>query len=412
MLLIAPSYAISLGRADPRHGRLPSMPDDLTVYRLFVAAPSDVRSEQTAIRDVVAAWNAMNSHHVRIAFEVVSWLTHSVPELGGPPQEILNRQLVESADILVGVFWTRVGTKTAAAASGTVEEIELFRSMGKPAALFFSDRPARPSLVNSKQYDELCKFRVIAQQWGLYSTYSTIPSFRDQFSRLLTSWAHKFRETGSTPPPIREYLTRWQEFDIRPDINASRVRTSRASFYTALQFLMGGLEAGSRVISSDSLSSKGENGMIYWVTEGLQFLGLTHAAAQRGIQFERVFIVTERDMSSHSKQLVALCHMHNLAGVRTYLAPYEGLPVECLYEYVIFGDQYVDEAVYDIEGERIIENWIYWSEQKMAACADRSKLLMGFSKKAPTRWKAMADDFGKVTAAAELLRQSLVPVSA
>jgi uridine kinase len=48
------------------------MPDNLTVYRLFVAAPSDVRSEQTVIRDVVAAWNAMNSHHVRIAFEVVN----------------------------------------------------------------------------------------------------------------------------------------------------------------------------------------------------------------------------------------------------------------------------------------------------------------------------------------------------
>jgi hypothetical protein len=333
-----------------------------------------------------------------------------VAELGGPPQEILNHQLVESADILVGVFWTRVGTKTVAAASGTIEEIELFRAMDKPAALFFSDRPAPPSSVNSKQYEALLEFRATAQQWGLHSTYSSIPSFRHQFSQFLTSLVHKLRETGATPSPIRKYLTRWQEFDIRPDISASRVRNSRASFYTALQFLMGGLDTDARVISSDSLSSKGENGMIYWVTEGLQFLGLTHAAAQRGVHFERVFIVRERDMNSYSQQLIDLCHLHNLAGVKTYLAPYERLPVECLYEYVIFGGQYVDEVVYDIEGERIIENWIYWSEQKIAACADRSKLLMAFAAKAPTRWKSIADDFSKVTSAAELLRQSLVPI--
>jgi hypothetical protein len=34
---------------------------------------------------------------------------------------------VESGDILMGVFWTRLGTPTGKAPSGTVEEIEHFR---------------------------------------------------------------------------------------------------------------------------------------------------------------------------------------------------------------------------------------------------------------------------------------------
>lgn len=385
------------------------MSDHLTLYRLFIAAPSDVRAEQVAIRDAVAAWNAVNSSHFRLAFEAVSWLTHSVPELSGPPQEVLNRQLVASADVLVGVFWTRLGTPTVAAPSGTVEEIELFQQSGKPTALFFSDRPVTPSRLNTAQYDALRDFRDVAREWGLHSSYSTITDFRAQFSRYLNALAHQLHEVSETPDAIREYLARWPEFDIAPDVMGSRVRTSRASFYTALQMLIGSLEAGTSVVSSDSISSEGENGMMYWVTEGLQFLGLTHTAALRGIEFERVFIVRQQDIDAHPDHLRALCQIHNLAGVKTYIASYEALPPECLYEYVVLGDQYVDEAVYDIAGERIIENWIHWSDQKIVACRDRSTLLKGFSQKFPPRWKTTADDFGKVLTAAASLRDSLVP---
>ena len=35
---------------------------------------------------------------------------------------ILNKQLVENCDILIGTFWTRLGTNTGMAESGTVEE--------------------------------------------------------------------------------------------------------------------------------------------------------------------------------------------------------------------------------------------------------------------------------------------------
>jgi hypothetical protein len=353
------------------------MAEKLTLYRLFVAAPSDVCDEQSVIRDVIAAWNAVNSSHFGIAFEAVSWLTHSVSELGGPPQEVLNRQLLASADILVGIFWTRLGTPTGSARSGAVEEIEKFREDGRPAALFFSDRPAPPSQINGEQYEALQSFRETAREWGLHSRYTSIAEFREQFSRFLDSLSNQLRESTATPEPIREYLARWPEFNIAPEVAASRVRTSRASFYTALQLLIGSLEPGSRVVSSDSVSSQGGNGLIYWLTEGLQFLGLTHTAAQRGVYFERVFIVRQLDIETHSDHLRELCQLHNLAGVKTRIAPYESLPPECLYEYVIFGDRYVDEVGYDIAGERIIENWIHWSEQKIVGCRDRSTLLIG-----------------------------------
>lgn len=384
------------------------MPDTLALYRIFVAAPSDVREEQAVIRDVVAAWNAVNARHFGIAFEAVSWLTHSVPELGAPPQDVLNRQILELADVLVGVFWHRLGTTTGSAPSGTVEEIELHRRTGKPAAIFFSDRPVAPSELDPGQHRALERFRKDAKAWGLHSSYSSIPDFREQFSRYLNDLGHRLRDRSATPEVVREYLARWPEFDIAPDVAASRVRTSRASFLTALQLILSSLDPGTQVVSSDSLSREGENGMIYWVTEGLQFLGLTHAAALRGVEFERVFIVRQRDIDNDSERLGSLCRLHNLAGVKTYIAPYESLPPECLYEYVIFGDRYVDEVVYDVEGERIIENWIHWSDQKVASSRDRSRLLMGFAEKFPRRWRPAASDFGKVVAASSALRDTLL----
>jgi hypothetical protein len=43
--------------------------------------------------------------------------------MGAPPQTIINQQVLDKFDLLVGVFWTRVGTSTENHLSGTIEEI-------------------------------------------------------------------------------------------------------------------------------------------------------------------------------------------------------------------------------------------------------------------------------------------------
>jgi len=59
--------------------------------------------------------------------------------MGDRPQAILNKQLGEISNILIGIFWTRLGTHTGQAESGTVEEIEEFMKAGKPVLLYFSN---------------------------------------------------------------------------------------------------------------------------------------------------------------------------------------------------------------------------------------------------------------------------------
>ncbi|MFA6431838.1 MAG: DUF4062 domain-containing protein, partial [Candidatus Margulisiibacteriota bacterium] len=92
------------------------------VYSVLVASPSDVVRERQSVVEVIQAWNASNSKQYGVILEAVLWETHSTPEMGNRPQEIINKQIVRESDILIGVFWTRIGSKTGEAESGTIEE--------------------------------------------------------------------------------------------------------------------------------------------------------------------------------------------------------------------------------------------------------------------------------------------------
>jgi hypothetical protein len=65
----------------------------------------------------------------------VMWERDATPDLGDRPQGIINRQLVDVCDVLIGTFWAKLGTPTSEAESGTAEEIERFIKAGKPVLI-------------------------------------------------------------------------------------------------------------------------------------------------------------------------------------------------------------------------------------------------------------------------------------
>ncbi len=317
-----------------------SMPDRLTLHRLFVAAPSDVADERQIVHQVIADWNAVHARSARLAFEPVSWLSHAVPEDGAPPQDILNRQIVRSSDILVGISWTRLGTPTRDAESGTLEEIDVFRAAGKPVALFFSDAPTNPDAIDDEQLQRLRAFRASAFAAGLCTRYRSYDEFRRQFTRYLGTLGRDLAEHVEVPGPIRQYIVAFPDFGLRSDLASNRVRTSQSSFYTALQCVIAALKPDETVLSCDSINIARASGVTYWVTEGLQYLRLTHEATGRNVKFVRVFIVRGREFDEHPTVLADLCELHNLAGATTMVARAEDLPAECLYEAVLFGTSF------------------------------------------------------------------------
>ncbi|WP_319783769.1 DUF4062 domain-containing protein [Oceanisphaera sp. IT1-181] len=155
------------------------------VFNVMIASPGDVASERTIIRDVIYEWNAVHSEARNIVLMPIGWESHSSPEMGGSAQEIINKQVLDRCDFLVGVFWTRIGTPTAKYVSGTVEEIEKHISTGKPAMLYFSSQPVAMDTVDLKQVEELKEFKKSCQSRGLYESYDSHTDFKEKFYRHL-----------------------------------------------------------------------------------------------------------------------------------------------------------------------------------------------------------------------------------
>lgn len=156
-----------------------------SVISLFVAGASDVATELTVIRGVIDEWNTTHAADRATYITLTSWKDSAHPEAGTEPQAIINRQVLDSADIVVGVFWTRFGTPTATAGSGTEEEIERSIAAGKTVMVYFSDRPIPPSLLDAVQYGRILDFKKRYATRGLYSEFSDLETFRSNFRRHL-----------------------------------------------------------------------------------------------------------------------------------------------------------------------------------------------------------------------------------
>jgi hypothetical protein len=162
-----------------------------TVYRVLIASPSDVINERRTIPNVINSWNATHSEDFSVVLLPVMWETHSTPEMGDRAQAIINRQLVFNCDILICTFWTRIGTHTGVAESGTIEEIEEFKNTGKPVLIYFSSIPVVPESVDPTQYSLLNEFRKKIQKEGLIETYGGISELREKVFRHLTNTIRK-----------------------------------------------------------------------------------------------------------------------------------------------------------------------------------------------------------------------------
>lgn len=177
------------------------MPQKRTIYRILIASPSDCVKERSAIPEIIYSWNSVHSFHTSTILEPVMWETHVIPELGNRPQEIINNQIVDSCDFLIGAFWTRIGTATGDHVSGTAEEIDRLRSQGKQIFLYFSSAPVVPNSIDPDQYKALIEYKKSLMGQGIAFDYSNISEFREMLQRHLSSLMASITKANGTDEP-------------------------------------------------------------------------------------------------------------------------------------------------------------------------------------------------------------------
>jgi len=162
------------------------MPRLSTVFDILIASPSDVEEERTEVLNVITKWNTVHSQNETVILNPILWETHSWPKLGDRPQAIINEQIVDGCDILLGFFWTRIGTPTGLEESGTVEEIKRFSKSKKQISLYFSIRPINPNLIDSEQFRKVEEFKQECKKIGLVAEYESIENLKEKLYNDLT----------------------------------------------------------------------------------------------------------------------------------------------------------------------------------------------------------------------------------
>jgi hypothetical protein len=120
--------------------------------------------------------------------------------MGGHPQAIIDRQLLEDADIVIGIFGTRIGTPTEDFVSGTVQEIKKHVAAGKTAKVYFSDVPIPPSELDPTQWASVQAFREECKSMGLYATFRNSQDFGREFGHHLSLELNQGRYRWLAPP--------------------------------------------------------------------------------------------------------------------------------------------------------------------------------------------------------------------
>jgi nucleoside 2-deoxyribosyltransferase len=130
----------------------------------------------------------MHAQDMQIVLMPIGWETDATLSLEARAQAVINRQLVDSCDLLIGIFWTRLGTPTTEADSGTVEEIERAHNAGKRCIVYFSDQHVPSSKINQEQFQKLQEYRKELQLKGLTDSYNKLEEFKDKVFRHILTW--------------------------------------------------------------------------------------------------------------------------------------------------------------------------------------------------------------------------------
>lgn len=180
------------------------MPRVTTTLQVFVASPSDVSHERELLDGVVSELNAIWSRTTGINMELLRWETHVRPAFGSDPQAVINQQIGDDYDVFIGILWSRFGTPTPRALSGTQEEFDraVARKKGPnppEVMIYFKDAPLSPSKIDSAQLALVHHFKAsISGLGGVYSVFEDDADFQVSLRSHLSAIAQGFRKSAPT----------------------------------------------------------------------------------------------------------------------------------------------------------------------------------------------------------------------
>jgi hypothetical protein len=172
------------------------MKTQLSLVKLALCGPGDVKKEIEIAQEVVTEWNLQHGEARGLWIKHQHWSTDSHPDLSDRPQGIINGHVIDDSDLIVAIFWSRFGTPTGVAGSGTEEEIRRGITLGRKVMVYFSDLEPIPSTADKQQLERLWSLRQELQPKGLCWRFAARDQFRREFTRHLALTLNEFKESA------------------------------------------------------------------------------------------------------------------------------------------------------------------------------------------------------------------------
>lgn len=177
------------------------------LIRVIAVSPGDVVRERKRLAAVVEELNGRLAFELGFELRLWRWETDASPglHLKGPQGLIDDAMALEDADVVVGIFWNRLGTPTQTAKSGTAHELlrawELWRKTGRPQVfVYFGERKARLKTTSeAAQLLALFEFRDAMPPEQMRWQYGTLHDFEREVRQHLTSHIMKLARTPEPP---------------------------------------------------------------------------------------------------------------------------------------------------------------------------------------------------------------------
>ncbi|MBI1873277.1 MAG: hypothetical protein HYS05_05215 [Acidobacteria bacterium] len=162
---------------------------------VFLSSPGDVSQEREIVAATIRSLNDEFLGRLGLAMVLVS--SDTVLPDAGHPQTVINKQ-TPPYDLFIGLMWSRFGTPTERAGSGTEQELREALSRRTIAGadhprilLYFCDRPVPfpKHAADLRQLEQVVAFRNECRSRLLYSTFDDARMFERLIRRHLVQFA-------------------------------------------------------------------------------------------------------------------------------------------------------------------------------------------------------------------------------
>ena len=143
---------------------------DLIGIQVCIVSPGDVGKWRNIIERYIKEEYECPEN---VAIQVVRWENDMPTTSNAYPQDVINHELIDTSDILIGMFWTKFGTPTRKHESGTEEEIERQISNNKPVILYFYNGTIDAASLNQRQYSKIKRFKNRYKEKNIYFDFKS-----------------------------------------------------------------------------------------------------------------------------------------------------------------------------------------------------------------------------------------------